>query len=101
MTKWEEQLKALLNDPRTGLRDSSDTNKTRYAILDTRYAILDLVQSLLDSQRAETIKLIKEYKIGKENLPAEEQRIDNLLDEICEDLLGTLEQFDKLKKEEE
>lgn len=29
----EERLKALLDDPRTGLKDSSDSNKTRYAIL--------------------------------------------------------------------
>lgn len=29
----EEKLKKLLDDPRTGLRESSDTNKTRYAIL--------------------------------------------------------------------
>lgn len=28
-----EELKKLLNDPRTGLKESSDTNKTRYAIL--------------------------------------------------------------------
>lgn len=29
----EQELLKLLDDPRTGLRDSSDTNKTRYAIL--------------------------------------------------------------------
>lgn len=28
-----EELKKLLDNPRTGLKDSSDTNKTRYAIL--------------------------------------------------------------------
>ncbi len=27
------ELKEMLDDPRTGLRDSSDTNKTRYGIL--------------------------------------------------------------------
>ena len=27
------ELKEMLDDPRTGLRDSSDTNKTRYCIL--------------------------------------------------------------------
>lgn len=32
-TKSESELKELLDNPRTGLKDSSDTNKTRYAIL--------------------------------------------------------------------
>lgn len=31
---WESELKKLLDDSRTGLKDSSDTNKTRYAILE-------------------------------------------------------------------
>lgn len=30
----EKELLKLLDDPRTGLKDSSDTNKTRYAILE-------------------------------------------------------------------
>lgn len=30
---WKEELKKLLDNQRTGLKDSSDTNKTRYAIL--------------------------------------------------------------------
>lgn len=30
---WKEELKKLLDNSRTGLKDSSDTNKTRYAIL--------------------------------------------------------------------
>lgn len=30
---WQEELKMLLNNPRTGLKESSNTNKTRYAIL--------------------------------------------------------------------
>lgn len=33
-TTYLDELKELLNDPRTGLRASSDTNKTYYAILD-------------------------------------------------------------------
>lgn len=33
VSEWEE-LKKLLDDSRTGLKDSSDTNKTRYAILE-------------------------------------------------------------------
>lgn len=28
-----EEAKSLMNDHRTGLKDSSDTNKTRYSIL--------------------------------------------------------------------
>lgn len=46
----------LLNDPRTGLRDSSDTNKTRYAIV----ALFDSLESRLREEWAGEIQ-----KIGK------------------------------------
>lgn len=39
----------------------------------------------------ELIVAIGDYKSGGENIPAEEQRIDDLLDEIREDLLTSLD----------
>lgn len=33
MDELEKEMKELMDNPRTGLRDSSDTNKTRYALL--------------------------------------------------------------------
>lgn len=41
-TDWEKELRALLDDPRTGLKDSSDTNKTRSAILALFDKLLDI-----------------------------------------------------------
>lgn len=42
---WEQELLKMLNDPRTGLKESSDTNKTRHGIF-------GLVRTIL-SQQAE------------------------------------------------
>jgi len=50
--KPEEELKKLLDDRRTGLKDSSNTNKTRYAIL-----------ALFDEARQEERKRIIEWAI--------------------------------------
>lgn len=46
---WEEELKAMLNNPHTGLKDSSNTNKNRYAIL-------ALVQHVAAAEREKAIK---------------------------------------------
>lgn len=40
-TDWREKLEELLEDPRTGLKESSDTNKTRTGI----YALVEEVES--------------------------------------------------------
>lgn len=47
----EVKLRALLNDPRTGLRDSSDTNKTRYAIL-------GMFEDTLDEYKAKVMDIL-------------------------------------------
>ena len=41
MKKYIKKLKKLLNDPRTGLKDSSDTNKTYYSILELFDKVID------------------------------------------------------------
>lgn len=51
----EKQLLEMLNDKRTGLRDSSNTNKTRYGIL----GLLD--KALLKKEKDTLKELIKEY----------------------------------------
>lgn len=51
-----EKLKKLLDNPRTGLKESSDTNKTRHGIL-----------ALFDEQKEEL--MVKAYKIIEDNSP--------------------------------
>lgn len=51
------ELKRLLNDRRTGLRDSSDTNKTRYAII-------DLFESVFSSYQAELREELRKLKMS-------------------------------------
>lgn len=53
----KKELLALLDNPRTGLRDSSDTNKTRYAAL----AILE---SSLHRYREHILEMIAEEERG-------------------------------------
>lgn len=66
-----EELKELLNDPRTGLKDSSDTNKTRYAIL----ALFEEVYQELQADREN----IKEYMISYLNSERFEDRDRHLI----------------------
>lgn len=42
MDELIKEAKELLDDPRNGLRDSSNTNKTRYGILGLIYEAYDL-----------------------------------------------------------
>jgi len=50
--KWKEEILKLLDNPRTGLKESSDTNKTRYAIL-------GIIEELLEKKDEE--KKVKVY----------------------------------------
>ena len=50
---WLKDLKDLLNDPKSGLKESSDTNKTRSAIL-------GLFEYALDKQKTEFLKAVGE-----------------------------------------
>lgn len=57
----EEQLKELLNDPIRGLRDSSNTNKTRYSIL----ALLDEKEKEVKEDIEKKIKNeISKYRVA-------------------------------------
>ncbi len=46
-------MKEMMDDPRTGLRDSSDTNKTRYGLL-----------ALLEEARKEGFSEGQKYALG-------------------------------------
>jgi hypothetical protein len=63
-----EELKGLLNDPRTGLKESSDTNKTRYAIL----ALFDEVFD----RRQDDIDGLMEWSKGRKHLGISEYEDD-------------------------
>ena len=66
----KEKLKNLLDDPRTGLKDSSDTNKTRQAIL----GMFDAYTASLVEKVEERVNALKEEKIlGFEQLSTEKQ----------------------------
>jgi hypothetical protein len=72
----EKELLKLLNDPRTGLKDSSDTNKTRYSILalfSKDFIKENLINEYLCRKCKRTSKIIK----LKENCPFCENSIDN------------------------
>lgn len=60
-TQTKKELTDLLNNSRTGLKDSSDTNKTRYNIL----ALFDKVREDTLREKAEEIKKKwKEVRLG-------------------------------------
>lgn len=54
---WEEEILKLLNDKRTGLKASSDSNKTRYNIL-------GIVEDALKSQESKYLKVWLEILKG-------------------------------------
>jgi hypothetical protein len=87
----EQKLLELLNDPRTGLRDSSDTNKTRYAAL----AILE------DEQKATARRIVEIAEGTKRTIHGEEssqawkfgkeeynQALSDLITKINQDFLS-------------
>jgi hypothetical protein len=62
-----ENLKELLNHPRTGLRDSSDTNKTRTEI----YGIYDDIIAHTLKQAAEALEGMKYREVAPDNWKAD------------------------------
>lgn len=62
---WEERILAMLDDNRTGLRASSDTNKTRHAILEeVRTLLLAAEKKARVECLEETIAMKYEAHVG-------------------------------------
>lgn len=68
----KQRIRALLDEPRTGLRASSDTNKTRMELL----GIVDEMQQACDERVAAARQLLKHdiIKLLAGNIPAYEKK---------------------------
>ena len=87
--EWEKELKQLMNDPITGLKESSNTNKTRYGIL-------GLFEEALSSQKQRLIQRIE----GMKKTPSIFDESDVYLSEEQEKYNAILSQAIEIIKED-
>lgn len=83
----EKEVKEMLDDPRTGLKQSSDTNKTRQAIFaaldEAHNAALKEVTEWMSKYKKDRIKQINnmDYKNSK-SLQGRRKEVEKTLDKI-------------------